>query len=66
MDYPCQEPLFFVLCRGDSHYYCSSRNHGVSLSEAEEIFEIVSKLKNSYIKQIVSYRFLAQLAELFV
>jgi len=43
-----------MLCRGDLHYYCSSKNHGVSISEAEELFEMISKLKNSYIKQIVS------------
>jgi len=48
----------FVLYRGDLHYNCSSsRNHGVSLSEAEEIFEIISKLKNSYILRIVNCSF---------
>jgi len=47
----------FVLYRGDLHYNCSSRNHGVSLIEAEEIFEIISKLKNSYILRIVNCSF---------
>ena len=47
----------FVLCRGNLHYHCSSRNHGVSISEAEETFELISRLKNSYIKRTVSFWF---------
>jgi len=42
------------LLPGDAHFHCSRRNHGVSISEAVEIFDLISSLKNDYVKQIIA------------
>ena len=43
----------FVFYRDDQHFFCSATNHGVLLTEAEEVFEMIRALKNNYVRQIV-------------
>lgn len=38
----------------DSHYCCSSRHHGVNLSEASDGFKAISRIEHETLKDLVS------------
>lgn len=39
--------------RDDEHFFCTRKNHGVDITEAEQVFDLIGALKNDYVTQIV-------------
>ena len=42
------------LIKGDAHYYCTSKHHGVDMVDAERAFSLIAKMENDTIKELVS------------
>lgn len=42
------------LLDDDKHYYCTSRHHGVDMALAEDTFDLIGKIENESIQNLVS------------
>lgn len=41
------------LLEDDKHYYCTSKHHGVDMAVAENTFDIIGKIENESIQNLV-------------
>ncbi|XP_063931720.1 probable E3 ubiquitin-protein ligase HERC4 isoform X2 [Zophobas morio] len=41
------------LIKGDAHYYCTSKHHGVDMVDAERAFSLIAKMENDTIKELI-------------
>lgn len=42
------------LLEDDRHYYCTSKHHGIDVKLAENAFDLISKIENETIQDLVS------------
>lgn len=49
------------LLEDDRHYYCTSKHHGIDMRLAENAFDLISKIENQTIQDLVRFFFKANI-----